>query len=133
MSGEVRAAGGVVLRAGAAGDPEVLVVHRPRYDDWSLPKGKREADESDEECARREVHEETGFRVTLLDPLPEVRYRDHRGRPKVVRYWLMAPVEDGPPFVPNDEVDEIRWLSIPDARSILSYDHDRDLVGSVRH
>lgn len=132
MIGEVRAAGGVVLRRGETGTTEVLLVHRPRYDDWSLPKGKREADETDEECARREVREETGVRVTLFDPLPDVRYQDHRGRPKVVRYWVMRPTEDGPPFVPNDEVDEIRWLSFADAESLLSYDHDRDLVRAVR-
>ena len=121
-----------MLRRGASGTTEVLLVHRPRYDDWSLPKGKREADETDEECARREVLEETGIRVTLLDPLPDVRYHDHRGRPKVVRYWVMRPSDGGPPFVPNDEVDEIRWLSIPDAEDLLSYDHDRDLVRAVR-
>jgi 8-oxo-dGTP diphosphatase len=129
---EVRAAGGLVWRPGADGTPEVLIVHRPRYDDWSLPKGKREAGETDEDCARREVHEETGIRVELLDPLPEVRYRDRRGRPKLVRYWVMRPIGAVTAFAPNDEVDEIRWLSVPDAAARLSYDHDRDLVTALR-
>lgn len=129
---EVRAAGGVVWRPGEDGRAEVLLVHRPRYDDWSLPKGKCEPGETDEACARREVHEETGLLVALEDPLPEVRYRDHRGRPKVVRYWTMRPIEDPEPFVPNDEVDEIRWCSISDARTQLSYDHDRELVTALR-
>lgn len=129
---EVRAAGGIVWRRSADGEPEVLLVHRPRYDDWSLPKGKREPGESDESCARREVLEETGLRVELGDPLPDVRYEDHRGRPKVVRYWVMRPLDEPEPFVPNDEVDEIRWCSLRDARKRLSYDHDRDLLAAVR-
>jgi 8-oxo-dGTP pyrophosphatase MutT (NUDIX family) len=129
---EVRAAGGVVWRPGADGDPEVLLVHRPRYDDWSLPKGKREAGEADEDCARREVYEETGLAVSLGEELPEVRYRDHRDRPKVVRYWVMEPLGDAVPFTPNAEVDEIRWCSLADAHARLSYDHDRDLVTAMR-
>jgi 8-oxo-dGTP diphosphatase len=129
---EVRAAGGVVLRRSKGGEPEVLLVHRPRYDDWSLPKGKCEPGETDEACARREVHEETGLRVKLGDPLPDVRYEDHRGRSKVVRYWVMQPLDDSSPFVPNDEVDKIRWCSLRDARKRLSYDHDRDLLAAVR-
>jgi 8-oxo-dGTP pyrophosphatase MutT (NUDIX family) len=125
---EVRAAGGVVVRPGPDGAPLVLVVHRPRYDDWSFPKGKCEPGESDEDCARREVHEETGLRVELEDPLPEVHYRDHRDRTKLVRYWVMRPLDPQQPFVANDEVDEMRWLSVPEAAARLSYDHDRDLV-----
>jgi 8-oxo-dGTP diphosphatase len=128
---EVRAAGGVVWRRGADGGTEILLVHRPRYDDWSLPKGKCEPGESDENCARREVHEETGFRVELERELPQVRYRDQKDRPKVVRYWVMHPSDAGAPFVPNDEVDEIRWLTIRDASDWLSYEHDRDLVAHL--
>jgi 8-oxo-dGTP diphosphatase len=78
------------------------------------------------------VQEETGLDVELGDPLPEIRYEDHRGRPKVVRYWVMRPVDDGTDFVPNHEVDEIRWCTIADARDQLSYVHDRDLVAAVR-
>jgi 8-oxo-dGTP pyrophosphatase MutT (NUDIX family) len=129
---EVRAAGGVVWRRADNGDTEVLLVHRPRYDDWSLPKGKCEPGESDEACARREVHEETGLHVELGDALPEVRYEDNRGRPKVVRYWVMRPAEEAGRFVPNDEVDEIRWCSLGDAGEQLSYVHDRDLLAAVR-
>jgi 8-oxo-dGTP diphosphatase len=129
---EVRAAGGLLWRRNAAGDTEVLLVHRPRYDDWSLPKGKCEEGETDEDCARREVHEETGLHVELGDPLPDVRYEDHRGRSKVVRYWVMRPTDDDARFVPNDEVDEIRWCSLDEARKQLSYEHDRDLLAAVR-
>lgn len=131
-SREVRAAGGVVWRRGDGDSFEVLLVHRPRYDDWSLPKGKRESGEADEDCALREVFEETGLAVTLGEELPEVRYRDHRDRPKVVRYWVMEPVGEVGPFTPNDEVDEVRWCSIAEATAQLSYDHDRDLVTALR-
>jgi 8-oxo-dGTP pyrophosphatase MutT (NUDIX family) len=128
---EVRAAGGVLVRPGPSGD-EVLVVHRPRYDDWSLPKGKCEPGESDEDCARREVFEETGIDATLGEPLPEVRYRDHKNRPKVVRYWEMHPLGDPGSFTPNDEVDEIRWCPLSEVGGLLSYDHDRDVVTAFR-
>ena len=128
---EVRAAGGVVWKPDAEGRPEVLLVHRPRYDDWSLPKGKRDPGETDEECARREVLEETGLRVELGAELPEVRYRDHKDRPKVVRYWVMRPTGPPTPFVPNDEVDEIRWCPLDEAVRRLTYEHDRDLVAGV--
>ena len=125
---EVRAAGGLVLRPGAEG-PEVVLVHRPRYDDWSLPKGKVDPGETDEECARREVEEETGLRCTLGRELPSTRYTDRKGRSKQVRYWEMEVVDGA--FAPNDEVDELRWLAPDDAVALLSYDHDRVLVGAV--
>jgi 8-oxo-dGTP diphosphatase len=128
---EVRAAGGLVWRAGPAGRIEILLVHRPRYDDWSLPKGKAEPGESDEDCARREVHEETGVRVELEEPIGEIRYRDRKGRPKVVRYWRMRPVA-ADEFQPNDEIDEAVWVRIDRAVGILTYDHDRGLVTAMR-
>jgi 8-oxo-dGTP pyrophosphatase MutT (NUDIX family) len=128
---EVRAAGGVLWRPGA-GEAEVLLVHRPRYDDWSLPKGKCDPGESFEDCATREVLEETGIHAELEDPLPEVRYRDHKDRPKVVRYWRMRPVDEPDHFRPNDEVDEILWCPLAEAVSRLTYDHDRDLVTALR-
>ncbi len=125
----VRAAGGVVVRAGADG-PEILVVHRPRYDDWSFPKGKQDPGETDEQTALREVAEETGFECRLGDPLPDVRYHDHRDRPKLVRYWVMHPAADVA-FVANDEVDEVRWCSPADAAALLTYGHDRALVAAI--
>lgn len=122
----VLAAGGVVRRANDRGD-EIAVVHRPRYDDWSLPKGKLEPGESAEAGALREVHEETGLRCRLGRELSSTRYRDRHGRPKQVRYWMMEPIEDTG-FVPNDEVDELRWLSPGEAADLLTYEHDRRLV-----
>jgi 8-oxo-dGTP pyrophosphatase MutT (NUDIX family) len=129
---EIRAAGGLVWRLGPDRNLEVLLVHRPRYDDWSLPKGKADPGESDEDCARREVLEETGIQAELEAPLPEVRYRDRKGRPKVVRYWRMRPVAAPEVFVPNHEVDEIAWLPRDAAVRRLTYDHDRDLVTALR-
>jgi 8-oxo-dGTP diphosphatase len=127
----VRAAGGIVLRRGPKGAWEVLVVHRPRYDDWSLPKGKADAGERDEDTALREVEEETGLRCTLGAPAGRTRYRDSKGRDKVVHYWLMEPqsIDGGDDaFVPNDEVDAVRWCSVPDATALLTYSHDRKLL-----
>jgi 8-oxo-dGTP diphosphatase len=123
--GRVRAAGGVVVR-----DGEVLVVHRPRYHDWSFPKGKaRSRWESDAATALREVREETGLACELAEPLPDVTYTDRRGRPKIVRYWLMCPGEGV--FEAGDEVDEVRWLSPAEARRLLTYDHDRALLDAL--
>jgi 8-oxo-dGTP diphosphatase len=107
----------------------VALVHRPKYDDWTFPKGKLTPGETDEEAALREVEEETGYRARLDRELSTVGYRDPMGRPKVVRYWTMTPV-DGE-FRPNREVDELRWLAIPDAARMLSYDHDRALLDSA--
>ena len=125
----VRAGGGLVVHPGEHGT-EVLLVHRPRYDDWSFPKGKRDGDETDEETAVREVLEETGLAVVLGHELGEARYRDSKGRPKVVRYWLMTPDPDdpGPGFTPNHEVDELRWCSLAEAARLLTYAHDRALL-----
>jgi 8-oxo-dGTP diphosphatase len=118
---QVRAAGGVVMR-----DGRVALVHRPRYDDWSLPKGKLDEGESFEDAALREVEEETGLRCRLVRELPAVEY-EVRGRPKLVRYWAME-VEDETPFVPGDEVDELRWVEPSEALAVLSYDRDREPV-----
>jgi 8-oxo-dGTP diphosphatase len=125
----VRAAGGVLTREGEAG-VEVLVVHRPRYDDWSFPKGKLDPGETDETAALREVEEETGWRCTLGDELPTRHYEDRHGRPKRVRYWRMEPVERGP-FVPNREVDDVRWIPVGEAATLLSYEGDRRLLGAL--
>jgi len=122
---EVKASGGVVTR-----DGKVVLVHRPRYDDWSFPKGKLDAGETWEECALREVREETGLNCRLGDELPPTSYRDNKDRAKVVRYWRMEPLEGE--FVPSDEVDELRWLAADDAADLLSYEHDRELLLQVR-
>ncbi|MDP9341394.1 MAG: NUDIX hydrolase [Actinomycetota bacterium] len=126
MEGTVRAAGGVVLRPDRSGQLEVALVHRPAYDDWSLPKGKLLPGESEEDGALREVQEETGMRCRLGRRLSSARYRDRKGRPKVVSYWVMTP--EGGSFHPTEEVDELRWLPVKDAAGLLSYPHDRDLL-----
>jgi 8-oxo-dGTP diphosphatase len=110
-------------------DGEVAVVHRPRYDDWSLPKGKLERGETFEQAALREVEEETGLRARLVRELPSVEY-EVRGRSKLVRYWLMEVVSD-PGFTPNDEVDQLRWLSPRDAEELLTYDRDKGVVAAA--
>ena len=129
-AGPVRAAGGVVSRVGAHGDVEYLVVHRPRYDDWSLPKGKLEPDETPEAAARREVAEETGVLVELGRPLPTNHYVDRNGRDKVVYYWEMRPVGTTP-WAPNHEIDARRWISASEAATLLTYDMDRRLIAAV--
>jgi polyphosphate kinase len=123
----VRAAGCVVYRHGKKG-PEILLVHRQRYDDWSFPKGKREEGESDLECALREVEEETGLRGEVGPELPAASY-EVDGRPKVVRYWLL--LRTGGEFEPNDEVDEVRWVTPAKAEDLLDYEHDIALLADV--
>ena len=126
---QVEAAGGVLLRPGEEGY-EVCVVHRPRYGDWTLPKGKLEPDETFEEAALREVEEETGLRCELGAELASTHYVDGKGRPKIVRYWLMEVV--GGEFEPNAEVDELRWMTAHDAVDALTYERDRELVAGIR-
>ena len=125
---EVVAAGGIVVRSGSAGS-EVLLVHRPRYDDWSFPKGKQDPGETNEETALREVTEETGLVCVLGPYLDEVHYRDHRGRAKIVHYWVMEPAEGlQAAFEPDDEVDLLIWCAREEAATLLSYAHDRALL-----
>jgi 8-oxo-dGTP diphosphatase len=134
VDGVVRAAGGVVTRRGATG-AEVLVVHRPRRQDWSFPKGHLHPGETDLEAARREVAEETGLDVVEVRDLGEVAYLAE-GRPKAVRFWEMRTVDGGAErhderFDSDDEVDEVRWVSAAEARSLLTHDTDRDLLAAL--
>ena len=129
----VQAAGGVVLRRKDGGPVEVALIHRPAYDDWTLPKGKLDPGETHEEAALREVKEETGLECHLGDPAGQVSYRDRKGRPKVVRYWTMEPVgTTGGEFVPNGEVDRLRWVPLAEAGRVLTYDHDRQILESLK-
>jgi 8-oxo-dGTP diphosphatase len=126
LSKVVLAAGGVVWRRNQNGELEVLLVHRPKYDDWTLPKGKLDDGESAEDAALREVEEETGFSVDLGEELPATDYHDRYGRPKNVRYWVMHITGGG--FSPNREVDEVRWLPVEAAKEALSYPRDREVL-----
>jgi 8-oxo-dGTP diphosphatase len=119
----VRAAGGVVVRDGS-----VLLVHRPEYDDWSLPKGKLEDGETWEEGALREVEEETGLRCAIGDEVGRTSYAVAAG-PKEVRYYRMRC--DGEPRARN-EVDEVRWVPLPEARALLTHHRDRALLDQLR-
>ena len=134
MREEVRAAGAVVWRSDGRGRRVVAVIHRPKYDDWSLPKGKLDPGEDDHEAAVREIREETAAHGEITGDLGEVRYRvSRRGRraDKVVRYFEMRVTADGP-FVPNAEVDELRWLPVEEAAELLTYERDRDVLGRFR-
>lgn len=127
----VRAAGGVVWRTAADGAPEVLLVHRPRYDDWSLPKGKLDDGESFADAAVREIAEETGVTGDLGPDLGEVRYTDHRGRPKVVRWYALRALAAAAP-TDVDEVDEQRWVDLAAASALLSYPTDVEVLDRFR-
>ena len=129
MSEAIRAAGGLVCRRSDQGTAEVLVVHRPAYDDWSFPKGKLEPGEDEEDAAVREVEEETGLRCRLDRELETTRYRDARGRPKTVRYWLMTPV--GGRLAAANEVDDARFVPVSEAAELLTYPRDRALLASL--
>jgi 8-oxo-dGTP pyrophosphatase MutT (NUDIX family) len=127
----VRAAGAIVWRVkGENENPQVLVVHRPRYNDWSFPKGKLELGETDLACALREVEEETGLQVVVGAELPTVEYRDHKDREKTVAYWAMTVLGscDDEAFVSNDEVDEMQWMPTEEARALLTYPIDQLLL-----
>ncbi len=125
---EVLAAGGLLRRESGSG-PEFCVVHRPRYLDWTIPKGKLEFGESHREAAVREIEEETGLHCSVGPELPSTRYLDTEGRSKTVRYWLMTPT--GGAFGPNAEVDELRWLPPGEALGLLTYEHDRGVLAAA--
>jgi 8-oxo-dGTP pyrophosphatase MutT (NUDIX family) len=122
----IRAAGGVVCRVGPSDETEIAVIHRPAYDDWTLPKGKVEPEETPEDCALREVREETGFKCELVRPLGCTAYVDRRGRDKVACYWVME-VRSGR-FRPGIEVDKLVWLPVDQAVKRLTYGRDKTLV-----
>ena len=122
----VRAAGGIPVRS-MPGGIEVLVVHRPDYDDWTFPKGKCEPGESDEACALREVAEETGLACMLEEELPSTSYEDSRGRSKRVRYWRLQVAGGSLSF--DHEVDRGRWVTPAEAELLLTYERD---VGVLR-
>ena len=124
----VRAAGGIVRRRDGEGRVAVLLVHRPKYDDWSLPKGKLNPGEDDVTGALREVWEETGFRCEIVRPLGTVSYRDASGNRKTVGYFEMRAASGS--FEPGDEVDEVAWLPVPRALERLTYPHDREFLGA---
>jgi 8-oxo-dGTP diphosphatase len=126
----VLAAGGVVWRQ-REGHLEVVLVHRPRYDDWTFPKGKLDVGETDEDAARREVMEEASIAVDLGPELPSTTYLDKSGKHKRVRYWAMTAIDGTQPAGAN-EVDDARWVNIDDARSMLSYPRDIDLINALQ-
>ena len=118
----IRAGGGIVVRDGC-----VLLVHRPKYDDWSFPKGKLEEGESWEDAAVREVAEETGLAAELGPEVARSHYDVEQG-PKEVRYFRMTAAGEAQPA---NEVDEVRWAAPAEARALLSYDRDRAVLASV--
>jgi len=130
LGADVLAAGTVLWRAAPGGGVEVAVVHRPRYGDWSLPKGKLDPGESLAACALRETVEETGVSARIGQRIGDVRYAVPEGR-KLVRYWA-AQALDVPDFAPNDEVDELRWVSVDTAVDLMDYPHDRHVLRRFR-
>lgn len=124
MAPLVRAGGGIILR-----DGRILVIHRPHYDDWSLPKGKLEPGESWQMAAVREVEEETGLRCEVGEEVARVHYVDRIGRNKEVRYYAMT--SEGEPVAQN-EIDEVRWVTLEQAAGLLSYDRDAEVLSRLR-
>lgn len=125
----MRAAGGVPIRSRGDGEIEVLLVHRPKYSDWTFPKGKVKNGEREEAAAVREVEEETGLRCGLGRELASTEYTDPKLRKKIVRYWAMEPCSGR--FEPDDEVDEVAWLTLQAAAERLTYARDREVLRSL--
>lgn len=124
----VRAAGGVVWRR-IDERLQVVLIHRPRYDDWTLPKGKVDAGETDEDAALREVLEEASIHAALGDELPSTTYLDRSGKDKRVRYWAMTVVDGSP--VGDNEVDIAEWVGVDEARSRLTYSRDVAIIDAL--
>ncbi len=129
MTNQILAAGGLVFRKHPDGY-EVLIVHRPSYDDWSLPKGKINRKEPFEAAAIREVEEETGVRCRIISEVGTSEYQTPGGADKLVQFYAMRPVKIKD-FKPNREVDEIAWLHPDRAVEILTYSFDRGLVAGA--
>jgi 8-oxo-dGTP diphosphatase len=121
----IRAAGALLWRESSELKIEIALIHRPRYDDWSLPKGKIEEGESSLRCAFREVIEETGITPQFGRELGSVEYKEPAGL-KRVKYWAAKPLTDE--FQPNEEVDEIKWLNTEDALSVATHESDRSII-----
>lgn len=122
----VKTAGGVIVRRTADGYTVVLLVHREYRNDWTFPKGKRESGEGWRRCALREVEEETGLRCRIMDELPTTRYVDRKGRRRVVRHWMMRALAGR--AAPRSEIDAVRWVRVPEAARLLTYQRDRRLL-----
>lgn len=122
----VRAAGGVVISL-QDGVESTLLVFRQHYDDWTLPKGRIEPNEDEISAAQREVLEETGWECKPVQELAESSYIDHKGRPKVVKYWKMEALANHG-FSPNDEITECRWFTLAQALSTLTYERDKEML-----
>ncbi len=120
----IMAAGGILER-----DGEILLVQRPRYQDWSLPKGKLDRGETPLKAALREVREETGYQAKALNFAGAFGY-EVKGAPKVVLYWMMKPLKQGPILDP-EEVSEMRWVAVRKALRMMTYELERDLVKRV--
>lgn len=125
-NGPIRAAGGVIVRGDSPATAKVAVVHRPKYDDWTIPKGKLDPGEETTACAVREVAEETGLHSRITGHAGTAKYRVAEGE-KVVEYFWMRPFRSAG-FRPNEEVDEMRWVALNRVGGLLSYDFDRHLV-----
>ncbi|HEU4896195.1 MAG TPA: NUDIX hydrolase [Actinomycetota bacterium] len=126
MTETVLAGGGIVWRHDEGGELEIVLVHRPAYDDWSFPKGKLDPDETETQAALREVEEETGLVCRLGPEIGTTRYRDSKRRPKTVRYWEMTPTAGT--LAAANEVDDVRWVPLGEAPGLLTYEHDRRLL-----
>ena len=108
---------------------DVVLVHRPRYDDWTLPKGKVDPGETDEHAALREVREEASIDAAMGEELPSTTYLDRRGKNKRVRYWAMTVLGGAP--AGDNEVDLAEWVPLPEARARLTYERDLAVVDAL--